>query len=932
MSEGYLDIKKSVIISSPAGSGKTEKLARRYISLMDAGSDVEKVLCITFTEKAAAEMKNRILNILEKENPELFEKIQPKVPLMRISTIHAFCLRLLKRFSLELGLDPAVDVIDELAARELWTESVYESLKQDEKNTSGFFRMIVDRGLRGWSSVLRALNETHRKRPYPELIIRNGSLPEGEALKVFSLYVRCLEKYRAKKTERHLVDFQDLELLAYEALSRGEQWNNILYAFDEHTDHILVDEFQDTSTLQWKIIEKLTEEWRSGLGAKRDRGKTPTIFLVGDEKQSIYRFRGANVSVFNRAKENFGEWLGDEYLFVEAKENYRSLPAIVDFVNRLFSHLMPGSLSDGWMTAYTPFNPTREGEGSVDLVLLEAEEHTKDTRAKEARALAKSIRQLHGSFEIYDEDGKRRPCAFGDMAVLLKSRTHLGLFEDALRAESIPFVILKGIGFYDAPEVAALRELVSLMVDPSDMYSLFAVLRSPIFSIEPNTIFRHLRESKNPLRGLQSSGSEKIKEAAAHLERWIENCRTAPLSLFLEKALTESLAWSKYWEPQRHANIKKFIGLVESYEAAGFSRIQIREKLLRQRFAKEVPKANINAEGMDAVRILTIHAAKGLQFPMVFVPSLDETLGAGSGPVVIGEEGNVLTFHFEENSATRRKTDVFRMEALKQEEEEKRLFYVAVTRARDYLMMLGSHTTGRPKGRLAWLSEAFDIFEPKGRLPFNIITETDLESRSEAGGLEFADASGFVNVPAFIEPIEYKPSLNWQDVTGGIERGPGHGEVWQIVGRVMHRLFEEISKDLLPRRLITERAKLLLEREGIKGGEPLEAITADVWKLKRVGLLDEVVLPFKDSFAELPFVLEKNGNVFKGRIDRLILKSDRAVVYDYKCFPIREAEIPDLIEKYSFQMRIYREAAERLFNLKAKSYLLFTHLPRVVET
>jgi ATP-dependent helicase/nuclease subunit A len=119
--EKYLDITKSVIISSPAGSGKTEKLARRYVSLLLGGSEIEKILAITFTEKAAAEMKERILKILEKENPDMFLKVREKMPLMRISTIHAFCLKLLKRFSLELGLDPSLEVIDEFNASILWS-------------------------------------------------------------------------------------------------------------------------------------------------------------------------------------------------------------------------------------------------------------------------------------------------------------------------------------------------------------------------------------------------------------------------------------------------------------------------------------------------------------------------------------------------------------------------------------------------------------------------------------------------------------------------------------------------------------------------------------------------------------------------------------------------------------------------------------------
>src|SRR4030042_5109741 len=334
--EKYLDITKSVIISSPAGSGKTEKLARRYISLLLGGSEIEKILAITFTEKAAAEMKERILKILEKENPDMFLSVREKMPLMRISTIHSFCLKLLKRFSIELGLDPSLEVIDEFNASILWSESVYESLMEEKNSPDLFFNMMINRGIKGWDNLSRILDELHGRRPQPELILKESHLVEGaEEKKILDLYSRCLKRYTDKKRERHLIDFDDLELLAYESLVKNPEWQNILYSFDEHTDHILVDEFQDTSSLQWKIIDKLTEEWRSGLGAKRDRGKIPTIFLVGDEKQSIYLFRGANVEIFQEAKEKFSEWLAEEFHFEAIKENYRSLPEIGEFVNSL---------------------------------------------------------------------------------------------------------------------------------------------------------------------------------------------------------------------------------------------------------------------------------------------------------------------------------------------------------------------------------------------------------------------------------------------------------------------------------------------------------------------------------------------------------------------------------------------------------------------
>ncbi|MEK7712722.1 MAG: UvrD-helicase domain-containing protein, partial [Nitrospirota bacterium] len=455
------------------GSGKTEKLARRYISLLLDGSEIEKILCITFTEKAAAEMKERIFNILERENPDLFLMIKEKMPLMRISTIHAFCLKLLKRFSIELGVDPSLDVMDEFEASLLWSEAVYECVMEEKDKPALFFDMMKDRGIKGWDKVFSILNTLYGKRPVSELLLkREYSVENGEEKRILELYSKCLEQYKNKKLERHLLDFDDLEIMTYEALASHPEWQNILYSFDEHTDHILVDEFQDTNSIQWQIIDKLTEEWRSGLGSKRSKGKTPTIFLVGDDKQSIYLFRGANAGVFEEAKSRLSEWLGNEYHFEEAKENFRSLPAIINFTNALFEKLMPPALHETWRTRYAHFEATRKGEGRVELALAEAGDNIKKSRIKEASALAKRIRSLAGIYEIFDGD-KKRPCAFGDMAVLLRKRTHLSLFESALRKEHIPFIVVKGIGFYDEPEVALLRELLSFIIDPHDDYSLF---------------------------------------------------------------------------------------------------------------------------------------------------------------------------------------------------------------------------------------------------------------------------------------------------------------------------------------------------------------------------------------------------------------------------------------------------------------------------
>jgi ATP-dependent helicase/nuclease subunit A len=960
--ERYLDITKSVIISSPAGSGKTEKLARRYVSLLLGGSEIEKILAITFTEKAAAEMKERILKILEKENPDVFMKVREKMPLMRISTIHAFCLKLLKRFSIELGLDPSLEVMDEFNASILWSESVYESLMEEKDSPDLFFDMMKNRGIKGWDNLSRILDELRRRRPHPELILKEGYPVEGEEeKKILDLYSRCLKRYTDKKRERHLIDFDDLELLTYEALIKNPEWQNILYSFDEHTDHILVDEFQDTSSLQWKIIDKLTEEWRSGLGAKRDSGKIPTIFLVGDEKQSIYLFRGANVSVFREAKERFSEWLGNEYYFEEIRENYRSLPEIVNFTNSLFKGLMPPTmyepmhnqivLGEKWRTRYTPFEATRVGNGHVELILMEGSEGIKERREQEASALSKRIQSLINQYEVWDGETKRT-CTYGDIAILLRKRTHLGIFEDTLRREGIPFIVLKGIGFYDEPEVAVLRELLSFIIDPMDNYSLFCLLRSPLFGIGYRTLYRLIdKKGDRPLiEKLQSQIppsppllTRRLSEAFNLISSWIERSAYTPLAMLLEDALSETKGWQYYWEKQRYVNIKKFIGLIEQYESQGFSGLDIREKLIKARWGEEA-KANINTEGMNAVRIMTVHAAKGLQFPVVFLPSLDEDNIPRSSSIVIEEEGEGISLAYEENPNKRKKIRHFMRQREKELEEEKRLFYVAVTRARDFLCMLGApKREEKHKGRLAYITDNLEHLTS-----LKIITESDIDklypsSRPEpvvwSPTIPYPSREQFFSEPIYTEPISFAGAgyilpLQWRDVTEDLDIRVKHGDDWVLLGKVFHRLFEELAKGIIRSDEIDRRTLILLRNEiHIKKDieRLMEIIRKDFEKLDLSGYLKDVVLPQTNSCAELPFILQKGNTAFRGRIDRIIIKDNTANIYDYKTFPVKERELPELIDEYRFQMDIYRAAAEKIFSLKTEGYLLFTHMPLLVE-
>jgi ATP-dependent helicase/nuclease subunit A len=957
----YLNFKRSFIISSPAGSGKTEKLAMRYITLLEAGAEPERILAITFTEKAASEMKERILKILSAKYPGLYAAIRPRIPLMRISTIHSFCLKLLKRFSFELGMDPDLSIMDETAAVNLWRESVREAIRNEAKEHALFFNTLKEEGIRGWDGILSHLEELYSKRPLSELIAKPAE--DGPEENLFELYALSLEIYKARKAQARVIDFSDLEYYAYQALLKSPEWQNILYIFDEHTDHILVDEFQDTSALQWMLLDKLTEEWRSGLGAKRERDTIPTIFLVGDEKQSIYLFRGADVSVVQKARERLSEFLGDEYEYKEVKENFRSLPEIINFTNGLFETLMPRTLtgeeivskglaSESWRVQYSSFNATRTGEGKVELILLSPKEgaHTKENREDEAIILARHIKALYRNHHVYS-GGELKPCDWADMAILLRQRTHLAAYEDALRREGIPFIVLKGMGFYEEPEVALLREFICFITDPEDDYSLFCLLRSPLFGLDCERLTALIKGKAGPLwievQALASQAKRKspLTESARILGELLTLKDNLPLSHLLERMLVVTGGWRDFKEKPRHANIKKFIQMVESLEGEGLDPITIRDRLLEERKKSEIPKANVNTEGMDAVKLMTVHAAKGLQFPMVFLPALDEDIGPKNGAVVVEEHEGNFSFRYEPDSALRKGVLEFERMKEREREEEKRLFYVAITRAMDYLCLSGFESD-KAKGRMEYLKSAFDLQgtgDKKDTLPFHILTEEDINTRYEKiPKLELAGESRFLKEPVYTEPLRYEPSVHVRDVTEDILVKTRHGKDWVAIGRVMHQLLEELSKDLLRGEDLEKRARLIISGETFEAERRekyLKTVLGDIEKLKKSGLMEEIVLQQsvnldqgERSFAEFPFVHQIGKTLYNGRIDRLIIKDNSALIYDYKSFPVkRGAEMDELLDKYRFQMELYRKAVEALFNLPARAFLVFTHIPLAVE-
>lgn len=1047
---------KHQVVFAPAGSGKTERLTRRYIDLLKLGVKPERILTLTFTEKAAAEMKERIFVRLAEEDRALFDDLRNNALKLRISTIHAFCLALVKRFGPLAGMDPRLEVLAD--PESTWQAAKYDALMQVAEREHGtptydsLMELVTQDQVQGWSrlsslfdslfarriaiararavpldeerltALARSLaaNDCSRKLPdyrhlFPEkwdtktrrevaeLLKRhadayltkagaprkrgcseeeqewNRQMAEYRTLvligvwadefnRSFNLFCNpFLVTYTRLKNESGQLDYDDMESLALQLIAETPEWQNILYAFDEHTDHLLVDEFQDTSFIQWRIIDRLTEEWRSGEGAKASRAIEPTIFIVGDDKQSIYFFRDAKVEVFTTAADRLEEWVGKDKLErITLHENYRSLQAIIDFTNKLFSRLMApptdeSNRAEPWRTRYSPFERRRQNEhpGLVEILLDRYDGNMAECRQREARNICQRIRHFVTTpLTLFDHLEQPRPCEYRDIAILIRSRTHLDAIEQALLEAGLPYLVLGGTGFYSEPEVRHLVSLLKFLIDPTDDTSLYITLRGPFFNVKERDLFladsahSSFANHNSPFAvslwsRICASPSPALAPAVAALSRWLAQVQRIPLARIIERAMAEQNVWEVFWEPQRQANCRKLISIIERLETAGNHPLRILRELEQAEGKEKEPKADVRAEGRNAIQVLTIHTAKGLQFPVVFVPGLDEKLKAsgGAGDQLIIEEisPDEVLFSYIPEAQARRTSEFHMTHVAKELEEEKRVFYVACTRARDALILSGIwNRRAQEDTRLEWLIEHLGLHE----------TKTGFALSEPIRGVTCTDTATIPEPPTTESPVTTRRTITVRRespfenliatpprliaVTHNLPRDSAHYPTETIgLGDIIHQLLAMIANAKLPPDgppLTTETIRLL-RLHGLPASL-LDNLLSTISKLRSTPAVWSVIAPQPNSFAELPVMYSDGTTTHTGRIDRLILTDTEARIYDYKTFPVKKADIPELVKEYhEGQLQHYAAAVRLLYpDRKVSTFLIFTSLPRIVPT
>ena len=518
------------------------------------------------------------------------------------------------------------------------------------------------------------------------------------------LFAIAQDEYRRTLDKHGVLDFPDLLERTLKLLGQMEEFSRSRYRLESRYEHVLVDEFQDTSRAQWRLVRELVRAWAAGEGLSHGP-IPPSIFIVGDRKQSIYGFRDAEVSVLDAAAQFVEALRPDAPARAAITRSYRSVHELLMFVNDVCVAIekapdRPDAFRYTDNDAFPAIEQAPHESEAIGLI-------TADSDREQAELVAGEIARLIADRAVIRDrqTGVRRPIAPGDIGVLFRTRESHSLFEAALAKRSVPYYVYKGLGFFDAEEVKDVLALVSYLADPFSNLRAAALLRSRIVRISDEGLKLLAPGIAASLTGdlpaaaelLRADDRERLLLARGSVAAWIDLADQLPPAELVDRVLADSaysieIAGAGF--AQARENLKKVRGLIRRIQNRGYATLG----RLSDYFASLVAggdESNAIIDAADAVNLMTIHAAKGLEFPVVFIVNI----GKGSGntrddvrvtpaPFSGGDDdaGEPLVTVSDHELATDRDDD-------KDVEETKRLLYVALTRARDRLY-LGATVTG----------------------------------------------------------------------------------------------------------------------------------------------------------------------------------------------------------------------------------------------
>jgi ATP-dependent helicase/nuclease subunit A len=750
------------------------------------------------------------------------------------------------------------------------------------------------------------------------VLLTRGRLADRRALLVnrwaLTAGLGLLAQYQRLKAERDALDFTDAEWQAWRLLADEELGPALLAKLDARWRHILLDEFQDTNPLQWQCL-------RAWLDAYGLDGQRPTVFIVGDPKQSIYRFRRAEPRLFAHA----AAWLERDWGGVCLPHNTtrRLAPRVTAWVNAVFAgrddypdfqpHLAHQTALPGLcelILAPRTTAPEIAREGLRDP-LREAAPDKPQPRAEEARRVAERIQALVGRVSVRDGDATR-PARYADIFVLAASRTGLEVFEQAFKRAGIPYVGTRRGGLLSTLEAADMMALLAWLTNPADDLALAQVLRCPVFACTDEDLLAMADRTDGTWYArlfawaAEASAPRHIRWAAALLSGWLAQAGRVPAHDLLDRIFHEGEVEARYAAtvpPHLRAgvlaNLRALLALSLASSSGRYPslpRFLDELKALRDRAGDEAPDEPPAAAG-DAVRLLTIHAAKGLEAPIVFLIKADE-MGGEQDPygVVLDWPAEAarprhFSLHGPKEWRGPARDALFAQERALAERERLNLLYVAMTRAQQVLVVSGLDDA-RPGSWLDLVRQGLARAELTG-LPAIEPCDPGLHQETEPSVL------AAVGPQAPAAPV------------GTRREGTGEEAEW---GVQVHRYLElacrgweeaAIERDLdcpaAEFRRIRDAARTLLEAPHLRRFfDPGEYLSA---------------------YDELPFV-DRDGEL--RRIDRLVEFEHEVWVLDYKTGGLAEPDPVRRAEPYLEQIEAYRLAMTALYpDRRVRAALIF---------
>lgn len=1069
--EAVLERGCDVAVTAGAGSGKTYTLVARYTTLLAEGIPPRQIAAITFTKKAALEMRSKVRDALitmqvqaidDVEERQRWADLSAQMDAARIGTIHSLCTEILRAHPAEAGIDPRFEVLDEGVGKAYQSQAVEDTLK-NLVSQNHFLPLLQNIELSSLKDILKTLLEKRlesmevfqttilkRERLTQELQKRMGrsefqeplhelqSMSEsaliadgGDKLAAilievkrlwmdadavlesgdpvacatalfdlrrnqltktggtkgsvskwiydelksnFDLYLNPLTGGKDSKDEPpsmetevlfeqllpllgeafeavhkvyqdlmengQALDFDDLEYKAQQLLQNPEiraHWQGELQA-------LLVDEFQDTNRRQQEIVRALT-------------GAPGHLFIVGDPRQSIYRFRKADVTVF---KEEETRIKRDEGRVIELKRTYRAHAPLLDATGNLLAGVINAERTST-PDYYVPYTPMVAHRNEPDVgyksphveFVLGVGEDADSARPLMAKALAARLLELKAEkqFDKWDE-----------VALLFRAATGFPFYEEAFEEAGIPFVTVAGKGFYDRPEIRDLMNILRALADPLDDLAFAGLLRSPAFGLTDAALYL-LRQSGEPfwtalqgdlfaLSEADQIAAKRARDICAYLMPMVDRIPVAELLKQVLDALDYrallATADSKSNDPEAKASGGRLWRNVDKLliDARKTGQVSVRSFLdtletLNDAGARE---GEAPAEADGSVVLMTIHKSKGLEYPVVALADAGRTRRGSSENVYLFNELGV-TFKLDQPPMLYKLAK--ELDRDQESCEDLRLLYVALTRARSKLL-ISTHCKMNEKGEIKldqWAKElvgttgveSAEFVEAEGKpfefhmtkehplrvwctFPENPIPVIDSPVAVKESATQSDQIPLYQPVEGFLaDTTEEDKGKSWQ-ITRQVEEVPGN-----VLGSMVHKALQRWFFPGDP------RLTALLEMETFSAGlaneeqclVAIDRATELLARLRRHPIWEEINSA-QDRYSELPYTYTVEGRIENRVIDLLYQNSNGWKLIDFKTDPMLTHSYKDeLVRVYAPQVKQYADVVESKLGQPVQARICF---------